>query len=107
MILRPPRSTLFPYTTLFRSAEPGAIRFLFFSNEVDGSLHTLVILVIAIGGKHLQDPARDVHRGRVEHGVVIGERNVLKNHAIVVFVERGPAAVLALHGKNTVDGTLH
>src|SRR3712207_7303359 len=24
MIRRPPRSTLFPYTTLFRSAEPGA-----------------------------------------------------------------------------------
>src|SRR5437879_11093508 len=59
MILRPPRSTLFPYTTLFRSAEPGAIRFLFFSNEVDGSLHTLVILVIAIGGKHLQDRSEE------------------------------------------------
>src|SRR3712207_7333542 len=25
MIRRPPRSTLFPYTTLFRSGEPGAI----------------------------------------------------------------------------------
>src|SRR5258708_18585711 len=26
MIRRPPRSTLFPYTTLFRSAEPGRMR---------------------------------------------------------------------------------
>src|SRR3712207_7022401 len=26
MIRRPPRSTLFPYTTLFRSREPGAFR---------------------------------------------------------------------------------
>src|SRR5256885_17202264 len=26
MIRRPPRSTLFPYTTLFRSPDPGAIR---------------------------------------------------------------------------------
>src|SRR2546429_5410571 len=26
MIRRPPRSTLFPYTTLFRSARPGATR---------------------------------------------------------------------------------
>src|SRR5256885_5717959 len=26
MIRRPPRSTLFPYTTLFRSAQPGGIR---------------------------------------------------------------------------------
>src|SRR3712207_8444189 len=25
MIRRPPRSTLFPYTTLFRSGEPGAV----------------------------------------------------------------------------------
>src|SRR3712207_8085227 len=27
MIRRPPRSTLFPYTTLFRSAVPGPVRF--------------------------------------------------------------------------------
>src|SRR2546421_8505566 len=27
MIRRPPRSTLFPYTTLFRSVRPGAFRF--------------------------------------------------------------------------------
>src|SRR3989442_14240876 len=27
MIRRPPRSTLFPYTTLFRSLLPGALRF--------------------------------------------------------------------------------
>src|SRR3712207_1829483 len=26
MIRRPPRSTLFPYTTLFRSSEPAAVR---------------------------------------------------------------------------------
>src|SRR3712207_9329633 len=26
MIRRPPRSTLFPYTTLFRSHQPGAVR---------------------------------------------------------------------------------
>src|SRR5438477_1455654 len=28
MIRRPPRSTLFPYTTLFRSAKTGEVRFL-------------------------------------------------------------------------------
>src|SRR3712207_7883483 len=27
MIRRPPRSTLFPYTTLFRSAQPAKVRF--------------------------------------------------------------------------------
>src|SRR5690348_9658997 len=30
MLRRPPRSTLFPYTTLFRSAQPTATRAIFF-----------------------------------------------------------------------------
>ncbi len=32
---------------------------------------------------------------------------MLEHHLVVVFVERGPAAVLALHGKNPVNGALH
>src|SRR2546422_10903642 len=39
MIRRPPRSTLFPYTTLFRSLDPGA-----------GSVHTLFSLPEGIPG---------------------------------------------------------
>src|SRR2546430_8866977 len=35
MIRRPPRSTLFPYTTLFRSHAPGAAR----ARAVPGSVH--------------------------------------------------------------------
>src|SRR3989449_5998566 len=34
MIRRPPRSTLFPYTTLFRSSEPGAVPRALVENEV-------------------------------------------------------------------------
>ena len=44
---------------------------------------------------------------RIEHGVVIGKGHILKHHAIVIFVERSPAAVFALHGQNPVNGSLH
>src|SRR5256885_9722410 len=36
MIRRPPRSTLFPYTTLFRSAEPGDPQRLHRSGQISG-----------------------------------------------------------------------
>src|SRR3712207_6636285 len=40
MIRRPPRSTLFPYTTLFRSGDPGAIGLdLILSNPREAVLH--------------------------------------------------------------------
>ena len=45
MIRRPPRSTLFPYTTLFRSQEP------IINNLINGN-HSLVILPTG-GGKSL------------------------------------------------------
>ena len=64
-------------------------------------------LVIAIGRQHFQDAARNIDRRRIEHGIVVGERNVLEHHFIVVFVERGPAAVLALHRQDPVHGALH
>src|SRR5437764_6056084 len=35
MIRRPPRSTLFPYTTLFRSSARDALRFAYFVDSVD------------------------------------------------------------------------
>ena len=40
MILRPPRSTLFPYTTLFRS--PKAIGFIYKNNEGNNPLDSYV-----------------------------------------------------------------
>src|SRR5258708_8404421 len=47
MIRRPPRSTLFPYTTLFRSSVPGAGRF------VDRArFHSVGHLVAPVGRQH-------------------------------------------------------
>src|SRR2546430_8720373 len=53
MIRRPPRSTLFPYTTLFRSMVPDPLR-----NE----LRTLAALVGAGGGRFMLVPAGLVYR---------------------------------------------
>src|SRR3989441_13143796 len=42
MIRRPPRSTLFPYTTLFRSLSPDGRWIAFVANEVGiGALHVI------------------------------------------------------------------
>src|SRR3712207_8368083 len=63
MILRPPRSTLFPYTTLFRSDDPGAQR-------ADAVLR-LVVRVVGLGpavGRRRAPPERcqlPVVRGEV------------------------------------------
>ena len=66
-----------------------------------------MILVIPVRRQHLENAPGDVHRRRIQHGVVIGEWNVLEHHPVVVFVERCPAAVLALHRQYPVNRPLH
>ena len=66
-----------------------------------------MILVVSVGGEHFEDASGDVDRRRIEHGVVIGEGHVLEDHAVVILVERSPAAIAALHGENPVNGALH
>src|SRR3712207_8917514 len=46
MIRRPPRSTLFPYTTLFRSAGRGG-------THDDGQLDFIVVLLCRAGQRHI------------------------------------------------------
>src|SRR3712207_9295823 len=48
MIRRPPRSTLFPYTTLFRSALAGALGMVFSRNAVHSALW-LVLTMLSLG----------------------------------------------------------
>src|SRR2546422_2487078 len=90
MIRRPPRSTLFPYTTLFRSSEKGTPqasrptdRFLFFKNlqeraslrseehtsELQSRLHLVCRLLLekkngsSTGGRGLHSDGVDCHCG--------------------------------------------
>ena len=88
------------------TAEPGAIRLLFAQNKINRLAHPPIIAAVAVRGQHLQHAPGDIYRGRVEHGVVVGERHVLKDHAVIIFVEGSPTAVAALHGKDPVNGPL-
>src|SRR2546422_10904185 len=50
MIRRPPRSTLFPYTTLFRSVEGEALATLVV-NKLRGTLHTCAVKAPGFGDR--------------------------------------------------------
>ena len=88
------------------AAEPASVGLLLAEDELDGPLHPLVFARVAVGGKHLEHAAGNIHAGRIEHGVVIREGDVLEDHLGVVFVEAAPAAVFALHGELPADGAL-
>src|SRR5256885_12082497 len=59
MIRRPPRSTLFPYTTLFRSAHPGGVAAHEVQLEVAETVHRYVHVgeVAEAGGDAVDDGA--------------------------------------------------
>src|SRR3712207_7652202 len=69
MIRRPPRSTLFPYTTLFRSVDPGrrarrgggGARSVYRHGRVTAKLLTLALLLAA--GCSGEDPRPQVRTG--------------------------------------------
>src|SRR2546426_2427859 len=72
MIRRPPRSTLFPYTTLFRSRAPGvAPEYL---ELVDEQLHpvrradarTVVVIAAKIGATRLIDNRSEEHTSELQ-----------------------------------------
>src|SRR5439155_27245780 len=88
------------------ASEPGAIGFLLITNELQRSFHGGMIFVVAVRREHLENPACDIHRRWIQHGVVVGKRNVLEDHSVVVFVERSPSAITALHGKDPIDRAL-
>src|SRR2546426_2576574 len=83
MIRRPPRSTLFPYTTLFRSHVPEVAPFLRGEQEGLLALHGVGALI-----RHVERVAREVAVGRLQAGVerlvVVAE---LLHHPSALFVE--------------------
>jgi len=63
-----------------------------------------MILVVSVRRKTFQNPARDVYGRGIKHGIVIGERHVLKHHAVIILVERSPGPVARAHGAAPGDG---
>ena len=85
------------------TAKPASIRLLFLQDELNCLFDPRITARISVCRQHFQDAARDVHGRWVKHRVMVGKRNVLEDRLGVVFVERRPAAVLALHRKHPSD----
>src|SRR3712207_8350812 len=74
MIRRPPRSTLFPYTTLFRSDD-----------------------LVALDHGHRPEPALEQHRGRVGHVAVRADGDHAAGHQLLDPARRRPGRGRAAH----------
>jgi hypothetical protein len=76
------------------------------ADEVDGALHRLEVARISERAEQLEPAPREVLGGGVEERAVIGERDVVQVEAVVVRVERRPAAVLVLHPEEPAHAAL-
>src|SRR5438876_4639568 len=98
MIRRPPRSTLFPYTTLFRSRQPRLVVAVVQHHERVAGLH-LPILV----GPHLDHIATDLREDRDDVPVHLDRKSTRLNssHPSISY------AVFCLKKKTNQAPTLH
>src|SRR5256885_6818378 len=97
MIRRPPRSTLFPYTTLFRSRRRGGHR----TEQHDRARPGVVGLLVARSEEHtseLQSPCNLVCRLLLEkkknmHGHAVRETETARRHTVILTCARTPIKV--------------
>src|SRR3712207_7476082 len=96
MIRRPPRSTLFPYTTLFRSHRVGRARH---PDLLAGRVAHVDVVAVVTGfqvGDEPDVPVREVPVVEVAHELEIGRAHVLNSsHANISY------AVFCLKKKHT------
>src|SRR5262245_16812882 len=76
---------------------PGAALVLTPLDEAQRALGGRMLQAVAERAQELEAASREVLRGGVEESAVIGERDIVEDHPIVVGVEGGPASVVALH----------
>src|SRR2546422_3487610 len=96
MIRRPPRSTLFPYTTLFRSLRCHFLRFAFLAQQFQGTLCRCVLggdFFLHLGGCLLQ------FRSQTDVAVVLQDRKSTRLNSSHGYISY---AVFCLKKKNTV-----
>src|SRR6185437_7422843 len=80
--------------------EPATIGFLLAIDKLDSLRNPRIFTGEAVACQHFKNASGNIDRWRIQHGIVIRERNMLENHFRIVFVEAGPASVLALHSPN-------
>src|SRR2546427_5960535 len=100
MIRRPPRSTLFPYTTLFRSrallADRGSRAFL----EVDGGITRETIGA----GEDRKSTRLNSSHSQISYAVFCLKKKKKKNDVTSNTVRQGPRTVtIHRHHRQTVD----
>ena len=88
------------------AAEPGPRRLLGPAQESDGLFHLGMADPVAVMPERFQHARGDVRAARVEHGIVVGERNLGQDFAVDVPIERRPAAVLVLHAQKPLQAAL-
>ena len=75
------------------AAEPASVGLLRAADVGHGPIDGRIAHAAAQLAQRFQHAAGQVGRARVDHGVVVGERHVAEELAVVVAVERPPAAV--------------
>ncbi len=85
------------------SAIPAALGLLSGPEIVQGAADGGVVGHVAQGAEQLEDAGGDVGTARVEHGVVVGERELGEDLVVDVDVVGRPAAVAVLHRQEPVD----
>src|SRR5262249_3134789 len=88
------------------AAVPAAVRFLRATQVGDGAVDRSMAGSVAGLAERFQDAGGDVGAARVEHGVVVGERDLGEYLAVDVAVERPPAAVAVLHPEYPAEAAL-
>src|SRR5262249_46598581 len=88
------------------AADPAAPAILRLAQKRQRPIDLLIPRLEAVMPQRLQDTCRNIRTAGVEHGVMVGKRNLGENLAVDVAVERRPAAVAVLHPEQPVDATL-
>src|ERR1051326_5511718 len=69
-------------------------------------MHLRVLDAVALVPKQFEDARGDVRALRIEHRVVIGERNFFEDAFGAILVKSGPAAVFALESEHPFEAAL-
>src|SRR5260370_1296921 len=95
MMRRPPRSTLFPYTTLFRSCTGGSGTALSFSYTVGAGQDTgdLTVTSFNLNGATLQDARAEEHTSALQSHLTLGSRLLLEQTPTVTSVVSSGAGI--------------